>query len=179
MSHGGRINAGRNYGLFALMADIRNHNELPVAVPSRGMPDDASYYATDGDRMFICEDSGDNHVKMKRAEEWVKDGSSIFINSRNGKPVWVTNPDWHSHSWLTTNEFEGIINNYLVFELGWHTSRVNEHQELLHRNNISKESWDWPAPDMNIEPAYQAILASMKRFEELGYDARIVFWFDN
>jgi hypothetical protein len=34
-------------------------------------------------------------------------------------------------------------------------------------------------PDMNIEPQYQVVLASMKRFEELGYDARVVFWFDN
>jgi hypothetical protein len=32
---------------------------------------------------------------------------------------------------------------------------------------------------MDIEPKYQVVLASLKRFEELGYDARVVFWFDN
>jgi len=179
LSHGGRINGGRNYGLFALMADIRNYDELSVAVAPRGMPDDAAYYAVNDDRMYICEEAGDNYVKMKRAEQWVNDGSSIFINDRDGKPVCVTNPDWHSHSWLTTNEFESIFNTYLEMENVWHTSRVNNHQELVNHNNISKESWAYEPPNMNIEPSYQAILASMKRFEELGYDARIVFWFDN
>jgi hypothetical protein len=29
------------------------------------------------------------------------------------------------------------------------------------------------------EPEYQVVLTILKRFEELGYDARVVFWFDN
>jgi hypothetical protein len=32
-------------------------------------------------------------------------------------------------------------------------------------------------PSSNDEPEYQVVLAILKRFEELGYDARV--WFDN
>lgn len=180
LSHGGRINPGRNYALFALMADVRNYgNELPVIVQSRGMPDDAAYHSSNDDRMYICNDEGEGYVKMERAEKWVKDGSSKFINNQNGEPVWVTNPDHHSHSWLTTNEFETILNKYLELESGWHKERVSEHMAFVERENIKPDSWAYEPPAMSIEPKYQVVLASMKRFEELGYDARIVFWFDN
>lgn len=45
--------------------------------------------------------------------------------------------------------------------------------------NIDKTSWMYEDPNMYDEPKYQAVLASMKKLEELGYDSRIVFWFDN
>jgi hypothetical protein len=39
------INPGRNYALFALMADVRNYDgQLPVIVNPRGMPDDAGLF---------------------------------------------------------------------------------------------------------------------------------------
>lgn len=178
-SHGGRINPGRNYALFALMSDVRNYDELPVSISPRGMPDDAAYHATYDSRMYISEDCGENNVKMERAEAWVTSGSSKFIYGKDGNPVWVTNPDWHSHSWLTTSEFENILNKYLELETGWHNERVKEHEQFVKRQNVKPESWAYEPPSMNIEPRYQVVLASMKRFEELGYDARIVFWFDN
>ena len=180
LSHGGRINPGRNYALFALMANVRNYGgDLPVTFDPRGMPDDVAYYASGDDRMYICEDEGDNYVKMERAERWVKDGSSKFIYDRDGKPTWVTHPDWHSHSWLTTSEFESIFNNYLERETQWHKERVADHMTFVKRENIKPDSWAYEPPSMNVEPTYQAVLASMKRFEELNYDSRIVFWFDN
>ena len=54
-SYGNRINPGRNYAMFALMADVRNYgdNKLPVLVKRRGMPDDAGYTATDDSRIYI------------------------------------------------------------------------------------------------------------------------------
>jgi hypothetical protein len=183
-SFGQRINPGRNYAMFALMANVRNHysdGKLPVLVEPRGIPDDAEYYSSGDDRIYISEEKydGEHSVTMERAKSWVESGSSKFINNQKGEPTWVTDPDNHSHSWLTTSEFETIINNYLELEAGWHKERVAEHMTFVEQNNIKLESWAYAPPVMKYEPEYQVVLASMKRFEELGYDARIVFWFDN
>ena len=181
-SFGKSINTGRNYAMFALMANVRNYysdGKLPVLVEPRGIPEDVGYIAKDDNQLYICEDEGENYTTMERAEKWVESGSSKFIDNQEGKPTWVTQPDWHSHSWLTTSEFETIINNYLELESGWHKERVAEHMTFVEQNNIKLESWAYAPPVMNDEPEYQVVLASMKRFEELGYDARIVFWFDN
>ena len=181
-SFGKSINTGRNYAMFALMANVRNYysdGKLPVLVEPRGIPEDVGYIAKDDNQLYICEDEGENYTTMERAEKWVESGSSKFIDNQEGKPTWVTQPDWHSHSWLTTSEFETIINNYLELEAGWHKERVAEHMTFVEQNNIKLESWAYAPPVMNDEPEYQVVLASMKRFEELGYDARIVFWFDN
>jgi hypothetical protein len=183
-SFGQRINPDRNYAMFALMANVRNHysdGKLPVLVEPRGIPDDAEYYSSGDDRIYISEEKydGEHSVTMERAKSWVESGSSKFINNQKGEPTWVTDPDNHSHSWLTTSEFETIINNYLELEAGWHKERVAEHMTFVEQNNIKLESWAYAPPVMKYEPEYQVVLASMKRFEELGYDARIVFWFDN
>ena len=50
---------------------------------------------------------------------------------------------------------------------------------MVTKENIQPGSWACDPPAMAIEPQYQVVLASLKRFDELGYDARIVFWFDN
>jgi hypothetical protein len=181
-SFGNRINPGRNYAMFGLMANVRNcysDGKLPVLVEPRGMPDDVYYSTADDNRMYISEDECENYVTMETAEGWVKSGSSTFINNKEGKPTWVSNPDWHSHSWLTTSEFENVLNKYLELEAGWYKERVDTHYKMVERLNIQPSSWMYAPLDMDIEPQYQVVLASLKRFEELGYDARIVFWFDN
>ena len=74
---------------------------------------------------------------------------------------------------------ETITNKYLELETGWHKERVDEHNKMVTKENIQPGSWAYDPPAMNIVAQYQVVLASLKRFEELGYDARIVFWFDN
>ena len=181
-SFGKSINPGRNYAMFGLMANVRNcysDGKLPVLVEPRGMPEDAGYTATDDNRIYISETKSEDYVSMETAKRWVESGSSKFINDKDGNPTWVTQPDWHSHSWLTTSEFENVLNKYLELESGWHKERVDTHNKMVERQNIQPDSWVYAPPDMDIEPEYQVVLASLKRFEELGYDARIVFWFDN
>lgn len=181
-SFGKSINPGRNYAMFGLMANVRNcysDGKLPVLVEPRGMPEDAGYTATDDNRIYISETESEDYVCMETAKRWVNSGSSKFINNKDGNPTWVTQPDWHSHSWLTTSEFESVLNKYLELETGWHKVRVEEHNKMVERENIQPDSWAYAPPSINDEPEYQVVLASLKRFEELGYDARIVFWFDN
>jgi hypothetical protein len=180
-SFGKSINPGRNYAMFSLMADVRNYDDekLPVLVKRRGMPEDAGYTASNDNRIYISETKSEDYVSMETAKRWVESGSSKFINDKDGNPTWVTQPDWHSHSWLTTSEFESVLNKYLELEAGWHKERVEEHNKMVERENIQPDSWAYAPPSINDEPEYQVVLASLKRFEELGYDARVVFWFDN
>lgn len=181
-SFGGSINPGRNYAMFGLMANVRNcysDGKLPVLVEPRGMPEDAGYTATDDNRIYISETKSEDYVSMETAKRWVESGSSKFINDKDGNPTWVTQPDWHSHSWLTTSEFESVLNKYLELETGWHKVRVEEHNKMVKEENIQPDSWAYAPPSINDEPEYQVVLTILKRFEELGYDARIVFWFDN
>ena len=180
-SFGGRINPGRNYAMFGLMANVRNcysDGKLPVLVERRGMPEDASYTATDDNRIYISDVPSSRYVSMETAKSWVNSGSK-FINDKEGNPIWVTDPDAHSHSWLTTSEFESILNKYLELQSVWHKKRVEEHNKMVKEENIQPDSWAYAPPSMVDEPEYQVVLASLKRFEELGYDARVVFWFDN
>jgi hypothetical protein len=168
--------------MFGLMANVRNcysDGKLPVLVEPRGMPDDATYSTAGDNRIYISETESEDYVCMETAKRWVESGSSKFINNKDGNPTWVTQPDWHSHSWLTTSEFENVLNKYLELESGWYKERVEEHNKMVERENIQPDSWAYAPPSINDEPEYQVVLASLKRFEELGYDARIVFWFDN
>lgn len=144
---GSRINPGRNYFLFGIISEgVRC--ETTFNFPPKGMPEDAAYAARNDNRLYISEHEGDGNTTLQRAQKWVDSGHCKFINGGDGKPTWVTHPDWHSHSWLSTAEFEKAMEFY----------RENGH---------------------GTEPEYEALLASMKRFEELGYESRVVFWFDN
>lgn len=103
---GGRINPGRNYEIFAKLAGVRNYQELtPVAEP-RGFPEDAAF-AADGDHwMYVTETNGKGYCSPSRAESMVVSGSSRY---KDAEKMFVSNPDWHSHSWLTTDEYASVV----------------------------------------------------------------------
>lgn len=148
---GGRINPGRNYFMFGIMCKgVRN--ETTFSFPERGKPDDMAYASRNDSLIYISDSDtpSEGSVTLEKAKQWEKYGNKI-INNSEGKPTWVEHPDWHSHSWLTTDEFEKVLEFY--------------------KKNDPENEW--------VEPEYEAVLSSMKRFEELGYNARIVFWFDN
>lgn len=146
---GGRINPGRNYYMFGILSNgVRSDNEKGFS--AKGMPDyDSLGYSSRSDsQLYITDTEGDGYVTEDRAEEWVKSGSSVFTDERK---KFVTHPDWHSHSWLTLEEYQKAMDIY------------NEHPEALQYN----------------EPEYNAILAIMKSLENDGLETRVVFWFDN
>ena len=97
--------SGRNYRLFAVLAGVRNDYGIrPIAKP-RGVPDDVSpkvlkeYVLT-----VVPERTAENEEERvctaRDAERWVAGGSSVWIEEGR----MVTNPDWHSASWLTLRE---------------------------------------------------------------------------
>lgn len=141
---GGRVNPGRNYFLFGtLCKGVRS--DLEHGFSQRGLPEDMAYASKNDSRLFISEHEGDGNCTLERAMTWESHGCKI-TNNEFAEPVFVEHPDWHSHSWLSYEEFDKALALYY------------EKAELKFK-----------------EPEYEALLASMKKFIELGFECRIVF----
>lgn len=102
---GGKINPGRYYGLFAKFAGVRNYYGIKAISEPRGLPEDAGWRAKSENQLYISNTESEGHATPEQAKKWVDAGYSEIHDTH-----WVTNPDWHSHSWLTPNEFEQALN---------------------------------------------------------------------
>jgi hypothetical protein len=109
---GRRINPGRNYRIFSCLAGVRGAASEAV-VPPRGKPDDMGYAAADDLWHFISDTASareaeeEGYVTPDKAARWHDRG--LAYRERDGKPVFVEDPDWHSHSWLTPDEWEAAL----------------------------------------------------------------------
>ncbi len=102
---GGRINPGRSYFLFSKMAGVRNSGEIEPVVPPRGFPADCAYVAERDNYLYVTDTEGEGYCTAERAEHYIEYGSQWKDETKK----FVTHPDWHTHSWLTPNEFEKAI----------------------------------------------------------------------
>lgn len=186
-SFGGRINPGRNYALFTLMAGVREWvgKDIKLFEP-RGLPGDIGYSASDDNFLYItdgevCKCGDCRSVTAEVAARWVEGGSSEYKNDRDGKPQWVSGPDWHSHSWLSASEYRQVLERYKVVEQENWEQREADRVSLVEKlgGRVKEESWLNEPCEHYVEPKYHAILAAMESFEAMGYESRLVFWFDN
>ena len=143
------LDIDRDYQLFGLMAGVRRSDIDPVAQP-RGVPSDASWKVNDENELFVSDDpSGGRekpYVSKADAARWLNQG----ISQQGHSESYITDPDWHTHSWLTIPELRQVIKRY---EDGCEQDAPNE---------------------------VRATLASMLMLcGEDEENARLVFWFDN
>jgi hypothetical protein len=144
INYGNRINPGRNYWIFGLMSDgVRA--SFPESKSAKGLPSDLGYASRWDALLYIDEKESKGHCTLLQATKW-----KGKIYERDGKPYATDHPDWHSHSWLSTAEYEEVLNTY-----------------------DAMDSANYP------EAEYRALLASMKELEKHGNEVRLVFWFDN
>lgn len=171
---GGRINPGRNYWMFGAMAGVRA-DHIPHLEP-KGCPADIASEAFEDYWTFITEDGGDGDCTPSQAERYMQYGSTLW---KAGEPLIhnrVSSPDWHTHSWLTPDEFEIAIAAYL---------KASGYQINTPRLPMPAEVATLATPELKDEGAikylseYWAILAALRCFEAQGHAARLVFWFDN
>lgn len=150
---GGRINPGRNYGMFGVLAGVRGH--FKDSFTPKGIKDlELSYQCSDDYYLDITEDGkGNNETTLERAYEWNK-RCGCELKFHGEKPYRVQHPDWHSHSWMSVKELTKAFNIYKKME---------------------KE--EYGTGSVPIE--YKVILNIMKTLEKGGYESRVVFWFDN
>jgi hypothetical protein len=108
------LDIGRNYDLFAILADVRNGRGFagvvtgtgfdPISNP-RGLPRDVSNdvineYASD----FCPKRYAEGYTREmweEDARKWVSQGYSAVLTEN---PLRVSCPDWHSTSWYTLKE---------------------------------------------------------------------------
>lgn len=176
---GGRINPGRNYLMFSIMAGVRGKT---VLFSPRGLPEDIGWEAENDNYVYISDSKNENFVDAKKAAEWVKYGSH-YKNGYEGKPTWVSHPDWHSHSWLTCSEFKQVLDKYFELEQKEWEELNKERCELIKKYkkelNLDKDTFLVKPYPHEIAPKYQALYAALEKLESLGYETRLVFWFDN
>ena len=103
---GGRINPGRSYFAFGKLAGVRNYDENNF-IPPRGLPKDLAYESQHDARLFVYGDGEDDGcTSREKADRWVANGTSRYLDDDK---KFVSHPDWHSHSWLTADEYEQAI----------------------------------------------------------------------
>jgi hypothetical protein len=157
-----KFHISRDYWLFALMANVRNHDNREGATfkgapcfRPRGYPQDASYETDENFFYYVTDDEGVHYPQVCTKEyalERVAKGISFF---KHNSPNFVSDPDAHSASWLTTQELETAYERYKAILLA-------------------------EGDDQCYIKPIEALLAAMKSFETHPMvQCRIVFWFDN
>lgn len=107
-SFGQDLGLNRHYGIFAKLADVRNCKDwgiAPITHP-RGLPADLGYTAGGDYWLFICETEGEGFCTAEKAEEWVRRG---YARYQNDERKFVSDPDAHSASWLTPDEWDAAL----------------------------------------------------------------------
>ena len=112
----------RNYALYAKMAGVCNYDNRiePIASP-RGFPDNAGsearhkYYCYYIDNERAKKDL-EHYVSSDKAFEWVISGISVLYPDDNYR---ISDPDVHTPSWLTAEEFCTAVREAASDDLYW------------------------------------------------------------
>lgn len=112
----------RIYGMFARMAGVRDYweDEVKTKFKPRGLPDGMCwqskmvfyYFVTDNEEAI---EWGNNYCSKEDAERWVAKGYSRWLDDKHDM---LTDPDHHSHSWLTTQELRQCFDDCFKQEDG-------------------------------------------------------------
>lgn len=196
----GHFHIMRNYGMFGVLAGVRC--EGPPVAERKGLPENLSYMTEYEAVLTVVED--DEFDEEHRSEHCCSrsDAERWGGNYTDEDKKVVHHPDWHSHSWLTTEELGQAIERYCEFAEedvtsidknedgtwpdipegykvdkrmlpeGWENDKWRE--KANHMLLISEEPKKFECP-----PDFAAIHAAMKSLEESGMVPRFVFWFDN
>lgn len=150
----------RDYVMFGVIAGVR-YEEAKLFEP-KGMPDGPLSYVTEDDYWYRVAPAKnpewadlDGWTSKERAQDWVARGISK-PEYKGDELSRVTNPDAHSHSWLTADELA---------------------QALAHYVTAYSDRWD--AETAKAPTEWLMILAAMQAANAAGAQSRIIFWFDN
>lgn len=107
----------RIYGMFAVMANVRNYDNLEQIVPDRGYPMDATYST---DNAYFCEISEDELHEDSFYH------ASVVTKKVGKRTLYMREDiDYHSANWCTASELEECINFIFKDESGnWSESSI-------------------------------------------------------
>ena len=107
-SHGGQFSPGRNYIMFGHLANVRSEGAIHEP---KGLPEDLSFQTHDHAYLIITKDECDSCVTLAKAQEWhEKYGAEIVYHDK--LPTHVRNPDWHTPTWMTSEEYSAVLDKY-------------------------------------------------------------------
>lgn len=162
----------RDYWMFAHMANVRSDEYNENYLEPRGLPEDISDNTKISCSLFCPTDKANEpgfinrftkkEIDRDRYNEWRKLYKikvlkfTDYYKFLNEYYDVICDIDTHSHSWLTTEEYEECFNK--VYK-----------REENNKTIYLKGYLDW-----------YILLQRLKAYEEFGkYDVRIIFWFDN
>jgi hypothetical protein len=107
-SFGTKFSLDRDYKAFGYLAGVRF--EVPH-IPLRGVPKNIAWATSDDWWLRISDNPcRDEHgITFDNAMDYAELSCDIIVDS-NGFPACVSNPDWHSATWMTLSEFEDALN---------------------------------------------------------------------
>lgn len=149
---------GRNYTMFAMLADVRNsYGIIPISQP-RGIPEDANEVTLERSERYGIDGHSHSYLTLKELKEYnakkspvtytgyVSPDDAIIVDMGGVPKMWcsMTNdPTWVKKSWtVIPDDLDDLIKN-------------------LQERKVDT-LWLWHSPE-----------------DERDEDIRIVFWFDN
>ena len=114
--------SSRIYGMFARMASVRDYgnDDYKVKFEPRGFPEDMNWRTARQFRLNVTDDEnavdwGDRYCSVENAERWVEKGYSKWLDEDH---TTITDPDYHSRSWLTASELRECFDDCFKNEDG-------------------------------------------------------------
>ena len=156
----------REYNMFAYMANVRSYFDRKENLMPKGLPDDCTDYTKRKVSLFWCKNG--IHPLLHKDQVLPYDAFDQILNSYK-KPVLFRNeqfdnenikaclnPDFHSFTWLTYNEYKRCFNSACI-------GSVNGKKRLV-----------------ECYMSYYVLLQLLKTYEMNGlYEVRLIVWFDN
>ncbi len=105
----GKVYLERDYTFFALLGGGPRQDEIPSLFGLRGMPADANPLSSSAYHLIVTDKETDKErwVSRREAEQWVEQEAACWVGEN-----WITDPDYFSPSWLTTEEFTQVYSEY-------------------------------------------------------------------
>lgn len=105
----------RDYSMFGLLAGVRQDGCM---FEPRGIPKDISRTTLWEYGLFVSKEEGadgeDRTCSVESANKWVARGDSVWLDKNL-----VSSPDWHTPSYVSTEEFEQVIQKRKEMEWGY------------------------------------------------------------
>lgn len=186
----GEIEFGRDYQLFGALAGVRSVG-TPHIVP-KGIPNSPpmSYSARHRYYILVSDeiespsifDPYKRIITTEEAERLKKDYPSITTHLY-GENVLISNPDYHSASWLTLSEMQDARKIYLMEQIEfWLDINHKKRKQLLNfvESKTPVELMDYSFPGVDSRALYTCIM-TMNSLQKVAVDlqTRLVFWFDS
>jgi hypothetical protein len=175
--HWGSIKLERNYWLFSLLAGVRGEREQ--SLQPKGLPKTMSWQVRREVYLQLIDDADINdNTERCIGKEHAKKHNWKMVDE-----YYCEHPDWHSHSYLSLEELDGVIANYMALSETlpiWieegeqaliddvHIRTLPTGTKLVHRTQ-----------KVTMPADLAALRAAMAALKEYGLEPRFIFFFDN